>query len=58
VRAHEGQIFVSSSAAHGTLFTARLPLGALPKVKQSSMEKLPDAVLSHERQLISAANYA
>jgi signal transduction histidine kinase len=58
VRAHGGQISVSSSAAHGTLFTARLRLGTLPKVKQSSMEKLPDAVLSHERQVISPANYA
>jgi signal transduction histidine kinase len=58
VRAHGGQISVSSSAAHGTLVTARLPLGTLPKVKQSSMEKLPDAVLSHERQVISPANYA
>lgn len=38
VQAHEGQIYVTSSAARGTLFTVRLPLGSSPQATPSSAQ--------------------
>jgi signal transduction histidine kinase len=58
VRAHEGQIAVTSTAAHGTLFTARLPLGTLPTMEQSSIEILPDAELQQNPPTIRSPMHA
>jgi signal transduction histidine kinase len=58
VRAHEGQIAVTSTAAHGTLFTARLPLGTLPTMKQSRIAILPAAELQQEPPTIRPPIYA
>lgn len=44
VRAHGGHISVTSTAAHGTLFTARLPLGTVPTMERTRLE-IPEADL-------------
>jgi signal transduction histidine kinase len=58
VRAHEGQICVTSTAAHGTLFTARLPLGTFPMLEQSRTEILPEAELQQVPLTIRPSIYA
>ncbi len=45
VRAHGGQISVTSTAADGTLFTARFPLATLPILEQSHTETSPESEL-------------
>ncbi len=43
VRAHAGRISVTSTEEHGTRFTARLPLGSLPRGAALSVAEVRDA---------------
>jgi hypothetical protein len=58
VRAHKGHISVTSTAADGTLFTARLPLGIPPIAEESRTEILPGAELQQDAQAVRPPSYA
>jgi signal transduction histidine kinase len=58
VRAHGGQISVTSTAADGTLFTARFPLATLPILEQSRTETSPEAELQPAIRTIHPPIYA